>query len=383
MADVKSTTGQIKFDTQLDNQAEMTLNETGLGIGITPSANLHVNGNAIVTEKMFVGGSSGSSNLNLNGTIGFDVQTISANATLGNSTVVLVDSSSDNITLTLPYAGNVNGRQYQIKKISASNSVWISGGGNLIDDTCPIELPASSDLASVIVISDGSQWYKIQQKDISETVASDNLIGWWKLDEVSGTTAYDSSGFDRHGTLNGSSFSSNSIIGKVSNGLYFDGNDDNIDLGTNSFLGLGNYSVSVWYKSSSTSRGPLLESYSGGGIALNANRACLTPSTGDLSFVGTNTGATCYATTVGAALNDNNWHLIVFIRESDTSGTVFYDNSIMNSGALQSGSHQKGSITIGSDGGLANFLTGSLDDIRIYNKALTTSEVQALYNQGQ
>ena len=31
-----------------------------------------------------------------------------------------------------------------------------------------------------------------------------SLVGWWKLDESSGTTAYDSSGLGNDGTLGGS-----------------------------------------------------------------------------------------------------------------------------------------------------------------------------------
>jgi hypothetical protein len=65
--DVLSTDGKIRFDIQSDGQAEMTLNSTGLGILTLPSSNLHVNGNAIISEQLYVGGSSGSSNLNVNG----------------------------------------------------------------------------------------------------------------------------------------------------------------------------------------------------------------------------------------------------------------------------------------------------------------------------
>jgi len=35
-ADVKSTKGQIGFDTQSDGQTEMVLNATGLGVGLLP-----------------------------------------------------------------------------------------------------------------------------------------------------------------------------------------------------------------------------------------------------------------------------------------------------------------------------------------------------------
>ena len=38
-ADVRSTNGTLNFDTQSDENAEMVLNSTGLGIGITPTAN--------------------------------------------------------------------------------------------------------------------------------------------------------------------------------------------------------------------------------------------------------------------------------------------------------------------------------------------------------
>ncbi|MHC4487232.1 MAG: hypothetical protein ACYS4T_18870 [Planctomycetota bacterium] len=33
--------------------------------------------------------------------------------------------------------------------------------------------------------------------------ADPSLVGWWRLDEGSGTTAYDSSGNGRHGTFTG------------------------------------------------------------------------------------------------------------------------------------------------------------------------------------
>jgi len=116
-----------------------------------------VKGNSIVSQQLFVGGNSGSSNVNVNGTIGFGVQTVSSNAILGDSSVILVDSSSDNITLTLPYAGNVNGRMYFIKKNHASNHVLI-GGDNLIDNSCYYRLN-SGNTGGITLCSNGEQWY--------------------------------------------------------------------------------------------------------------------------------------------------------------------------------------------------------------------------------
>jgi hypothetical protein len=200
-ADVKSVTGQINFDTQMDNQAEMTLNSTGLGIGITPSANLHVNGNAIITNQIFVGEVSGSSNLNVNGTLGYGIQNINSDTTLDNTSIVLVDSSSDNISITLPYAANVTGRIYTIKKIHSENSILLISASNLIDTSdyyvlssgnlgC-IEVFASSDgnwkvLNSNEGVSDAwtpsdittNLWFDANDTSTVQVGASNNVYQW-------------------------------------------------------------------------------------------------------------------------------------------------------------------------------------------------------------
>ncbi len=50
--------------------------------------------------------------------------------------------------------------------------------------------------------------------------ADPGLVGWWRLDEGSGTTAYDSSGNGRHGTLLGNP---QWVTGKIGGALEFDG----------------------------------------------------------------------------------------------------------------------------------------------------------------
>lgn len=165
-ADVKSTTGQIEFDAQTDGLSEMTLNDTGLGLGVSPSTNLHVNGNAIITEQLFIGGSSGSANLNIHGTIGYSLVSVSDNASLSDDSVIMVDSSGDNIIITLPYAGNLTGRTYTIKKTDNANIVQMSSS-NLIDNSDYFNL-SSGNTGSVSVISDGSKWLVMSQYDASQ-----------------------------------------------------------------------------------------------------------------------------------------------------------------------------------------------------------------------
>jgi hypothetical protein len=55
------------------------------------------------------------------------------------------------------------------------------------------------------------------------------LVGWWKLDESSGTVANDSSGYDRHGTLHGDP---EWIPGFIGGAIRLDGDGDYVEIGS-------------------------------------------------------------------------------------------------------------------------------------------------------
>jgi len=161
----RSPSGTMSFDSNADGTADMTLTTSALAVGqgLSPSTNLHIQGNAMITNDMVVGSSSaGNSTLHVNGSFGTGMETLSDNVTIGNVNLVLADSSSGNITLTLPYAGNVTGRRYTVKKTSTSNEVVLSGGTTNIDSGGFIVL-TSGNMAYVNVASNGSQWYIVGQ----------------------------------------------------------------------------------------------------------------------------------------------------------------------------------------------------------------------------
>lgn len=73
-----------------------------------------------------------------------------------------------------------------------------------------------------------ADWVRAWQRIQSTTR---ECVGWWKLDETSGTSASDSSDKDMTGTLNGGmTFAANSINGRQGGALSFDGVDDYINL---------------------------------------------------------------------------------------------------------------------------------------------------------
>jgi hypothetical protein len=395
--DVKSPNGVIKFDVESDNIPEMTLNSTGLGIGVIPSANLHVNGNAIIPKEAFIGGNSGSANLNIHGTIGHNFQTVSSNSTLGDYSIVLADSSSDNITLTLPYAGNVAGRLYHIKKISTSNSVWISGGGNLIDDTSPIELPPSNNRGSVKLVSNGIRWYKVDQQNISDTIASDNLVAWWKLDEPSDATAViDSSSSSYYGSIDNIGSDNVGVTGLFNHAINFNRSEANQKIAV-SGIDMANWpalSVSVWVYYRGDGGGSDEHAVISNWDTGNAQAGFLIridPSTSDkieayVQGSPDGTGNQSRGDYTDLLVPKNTWSHIVITYDSTEGLNTYLNNtgSSLNprtaSGLLNSSTSND--LYLGYAWG-NDWYDGLIDDVRIYNRVLTKSEIQVIYEQGQ
>lgn len=383
-ADVKSTTGSIKFDSNADSSIEMTLNESGLGIGVVPSENLHVAGNAIVGQ-ISVGTTNATSNLNLGGSLSFSYETVSSNVALGEHSLVLADTSSSNVVLSLPSASAMSGRTYTIKKISSENDLWIESEES-IDGFDSRVFMRDSFLSYIKVMSDGSNWIILtRSSDAEVVVGGDNLIAWWELDESDGTTARDSSLYANSGDLEGGmTFSSNSTAGVFGQALYFDGTDDAVSIATPSdALNAGNIiSVSLWLKGDpvqpTTYGRPISKSGGATGWEMqiqNANpNVQLRLDTSD----GSN------QLSAAATVLDNAWHNYTFTI-SGNSRIIYLDgNEVVNNTFNYGGGFSNtSSITFGKANNSTKYFQGCIDDVRIYSRVLTASEVAEIYSKSQ
>ena len=94
VAGVVSTTGKIDFS--LDDDVRMTLNSNGLGIGNeNPASNIHVMGQAVVSEQLMIGGlSSSSSNLSIMGSLSTSFKHVVSDVSLNEHSVFFADSST-------------------------------------------------------------------------------------------------------------------------------------------------------------------------------------------------------------------------------------------------------------------------------------------------
>lgn len=214
-ADVKSTNGVIYFDSDSNASYEMILNTNGLGIGTIPSANLHVMGNAVITDKLAIGSGTSSSNLELHGTLGFSSLTLTASDTLSAHSFYFADTTTagDNIWLDLPFAGNVLGRELFVKKTSSDYRVTLTSSTNIDQSTSIVLSTSASSFPYVSLISNGENWYVLDYDDASQSTSKptslDNLVLWLDANNgdsiVYGNTGNvsqwnDLSGNDRHAT---------------------------------------------------------------------------------------------------------------------------------------------------------------------------------------
>jgi hypothetical protein len=373
----------IQFDPNNDNVVDAVLTVNGLGISNTsPSANLHVTGNTIVTGSVIVGGTtnSSSSNLHINGTIGYSTQNVLPGTnTITNSSFVLADTSTGNVVLQLPDASR-SGQQITIKRISSLNNLYISGAGNTMDGFSTLVFGAGN-FTTFTMVSSGQSWYILGQ-DQNETLAevgSSNLFLWWKLDETSGNTASDASSLSRSGNLdNDHQFSGNSVAGVLGTALMLDDAYDTVAYSAGG-LPTGKYSYSLWLKSNHNGSDTISyepEIAGSAGFVLASSNTLFHKS----AYHKLSNGE--YVTTaIASTLSANTWYYLG-VSWSGSELSV-YLNGQRESGNTAATTWAGGSNILLSQPGVFSSETISLDDLRFYNTALSATQIEGLYRSGK
>ncbi|MBI2439308.1 MAG: hypothetical protein HYV45_01755 [Candidatus Moranbacteria bacterium] len=224
-------------------------------------------------------------------------------------------------------------------------------------------------------------------KAVSRTTDNTGLIGHWSFEEGSGTKTEDVSFSNANtGTLtNGPSF----IDGKIGKALSFDGTDDFVTMGNVLDMGTSNFSISAWVKSTSTATGnyngivykkSTVYQYSAG-YRLNMPD-------GKFNFEIADGTDYVSLTSSTSGKNDGLWHHVVATAEKGQAMKIYVDGVLDGTAAETTIGNIDSSMyfSIGAlttDG--SNYyhpFDGSIDDVRIYNKALSQAEVANLYRQG-
>jgi len=199
-------------------------------------------------------------------------------------------------------------------------------------------------------------------------------LAHWALDETEGDIAYDSAG-NNHGNLNGNSIWQ-PADGKVGGALQLDGIDGY--LGTPFILdpAKGALSAFAWIKGGLSGQVIISQMGDFGGTWLGVD-----PS-GKLmtGFSGMYFGDLVSESVV----TDGQWHHIGFVYDIDTFHRQLYVDgvSVTEDATVVSGMPSDGGLYIGASKDLeaGTFFSGMIDDVRIYNQALSAEEIAALAN---
>ena len=214
------------------------------------------------------------------------------------------------------------------------------------------------------------------------------LIGYWPFCG----NANDASGNGNNGTVNGATLTTDRF-GNASSAYSFDGVDDFISTNLVPVIGSNNRSVSFFLKAESIPTSTDYACISWGGNTPSCSQAGLDFECNIFNFGGINAriDGTCTAKYSTNSF-DLNWHMITYVVNNNL-GNSFSSIQIYIDGVLANTASYNGSTTVnttnlatlifGNSNKLNRYLHGKLDDIVIWNRALTTAEIQQLYILGQ
>jgi Concanavalin A-like lectin/glucanases superfamily/Bacterial Ig-like domain (group 3) len=229
---------------------------------------------------------------------------------------------------------------------------------------------------TIIDSNDGSAWIDWNK----------SLVGYWGMDSFNSTGVFDNSSYGNNGTFNGVNFGiSNITNGKRGRALEFDGVDDYVDLGSD-FMGLGNMTISAWIYPKGWG-----ESNQGRIVVNNQNAVqtgflfSIKSSSSRLQFVGDDTGDTGVVIySAVSSIELNKWQHVLITRNSTGFVNFYIDGALSGTPNQYAGTPSVGTtnVIIGSTSTPLRNFNGSIDEVLIFNRTLSSNEILALYDNG-
>ncbi|MFQ5342986.1 MAG: LamG-like jellyroll fold domain-containing protein, partial [Anaerolineae bacterium] len=190
------------------------------------------------------------------------------------------------------------------------------------------------------------------------------------LDEAAGSRTFiDTSGRGNHATCSGSACPAAGEIGKFGRALQFDGANSATVLNSLDFA-KADYTIAAWFQSGAAATQDILTAVTAAGqpgIRLQLDSA------GKLHYLhrfpaDSSTGSELAGS---RALNDSAWHHLAAVK-SGSNLSLYVDSIVVASGSDSSAATAALAVTLGQ-----NF-NGLLDDVQVYKRVLTTSDIRSL-----
>lgn len=202
--------------------------------------------------------------------------------------------------------------------------------------------------------------------------ATQELVAHWKLDETSGATAADATGNGHDGAVSGNAGWTTSAI--VDGGFQFDG-ATGIDV-SGVFGEPASVTVSAWANLTSADT-------NGAEVISLGDRFGLRLDSGGAAVVYYHDGTSMVELTLNQTFAGEGWHHFVAVFDDDQDTVKLYVDGAEAASAVASNSisYAGGDTRVGRNASSDTTydFTGTLDDVRVYNYALSQSEIIDLY----
>jgi len=209
-------------------------------------------------------------------------------------------------------------------------------------------------------------------------------VGWWcpSLNPPGGSRLHDLSGRQNWGTLTNMA-NDDWVVSGGRGALDFDGTNDYCLLHPSklsTFTGLGLFTVSLWiYPRNVTTRNMAFGDFNSGGTGLNLN---VDLNTFASNRIGLRSGNNQLELTTASVAN--RWYFVVASKIASINVAGYLDGNYIGSLTYIQTTTGDGTVSIGRSGAYnSNYFNGQIDDVRIWSRALSASEVRQLYQLGR
>lgn len=206
------------------------------------------------------------------------------------------------------------------------------------------------------------------------------LIGYWPLTESNGSTAYDYSGNENHASITDGGDSTvpggTGILGQSA--YSFDGSNDSVEYLNDIITGPTDFSISLWVYPTATNGREIFRSHSGDWQDISIRYGTNDQNKIFVMFADNSTDSKT-STTSSSSISTNEWSHIAVSFNQDNDKVILYINGV-EEGALTEAWDSNVNMYLGQDHNNNRHFSGKMMDVRIYNRVLSRSEIQYLYN---
>jgi hypothetical protein len=226
-------------------------------------------------------------------------------------------------------------------------------------------------------------------KDVS---SESNLLAYYAMTDGVNGTLTDNSSNSYNGTINGSSWITSAALAGPRNSLELDGYNDYISVPHSASLAIGSnpYSLEVWLTTADSAQKASIVykrttiNYEVVGLMISDgnNPRCCPGSGKKITFSFGQAGGSNFraVSTVNDIIDGNAHHIAVSVNPTTSTINLYIDGVLQNVSTQSIGNFptisQTPNYTFGQNNSNTEYLSGKLDEVRIWNKVLTAHEIR-------